>query len=733
MTSFFSFFKRIEKFFPTLITVLVVVCGVMTYIGFAKYRPHQQMHPLFQALLYADVFLLLVLCTFVAKRSIELYHARKKQSVGSKLHVHLVLLFSLMTLTPTLCVATFSALFFNTSLKGWFSDPIHDAISEAEAAAKAYVKEQKQNVKQDAISVVLQIRPLVPALIHSPKEFEDIVTEVAQNLNLDEALVFDNQGKILARSYLTFALEFDKIPPDAFKSARNGEVVVLSSEKGERVRALVRLDPLTQTFLYVGKTLDKDVLRHYHKTNSAVDTYKQLESQRSHMQLSFLLFFALLTLLLLMAAIWLGMLLARQLISPIRHLITASQQVAEGRFDVQIKSLPVNNELDNLTQSFNAMTAQLDYQRTHLLNINKTLIQRRTFIEAVLSNISAGVIRMDQEGKIVLANRSAEMLFDASLEHSHLSEISPQLWQWIQGICQKKGEDSPLIESNPSPHSHQLKINRKGQQKILNICMAPVVFDDHTAHNDYIITLDDVSALIQAQRLSAWSDVARKIAHEIKNPLTPIQLSAERLRRRFSKEVNDEKGVFENCVQTIVRQVEHIKNLVGEFSSFARMPQPHKKPVSLLQIVRECIMLQQNAYSNLSINLHQNFSEAPIIVADAQQISQALTNILQNALNAMQEHHLTPLIIDISLTQMPNNPTLILTIDDHGPGFPKENRSQLLEPYVTTRSKGTGLGLAIVSKVIEDHGIQLSLDDAPLGGGRVTLTFQVFSKEPKGE
>ena len=715
--------KALNKFLPFVITFLVSIFGIATYIGFSKYKPYEPINPWFQTVLYADVFILLVICVFVVKLFIELYYERKSQSVGSKLHIHLVLLFSFATIIPTLCVAIFSSLFFNTSLNGWFSEPIKNAVQEAENASKAYVVEHNKNVRQDAVSVVMQVRPLVPALVNNTEEFSEIITQVSQNLNLDEVIVFSSEGVVLARSYLTFSLEFEKIPKESFQKAKSGELVVISNKEGDRVRALVRLDPVTESYLYVGKKLDSDVIKHYKETNNAVNIYKKLERNRSQMQIYFLMFFALLTLLLLFTAIWLGMILANSLVSPIRNLIKASDKVASGDFNVQIKSLNTNNELDNLTNSFNVMTAKREMQRENLLSNNRSLIQRRKFIETVLSNIPSGVLRVSGfDNSIILSNLSAEKLFQKSLDNKIISDISMDINNVIENV--KKINVSNDLSFDKKTN-HQIKIINNGIQKTLNICISPILFDENS--DDYIITIDDVSDIIQAQKLSAWSEVARRIAHEIKNPLTPIQLSAERLRRRFLKNVSDDKGkeVFENCLQTIVRQVEHIKNLVSEFSSFSKIPIPTKKEVKLSNIIQDSISLQKNAYENLNIKFINNVDDSTIY-ADQQQISQMLTNIFQNSINAMQESNVNNMNIKINL-ELINNNDIVLFIDDNGPGFPKENRGKLLEPYITTRQKGTGLGLAIVSKVSEDHGIKILLDDAPIGGARVGLVFNTLN------
>ncbi|MBI1954303.1 MAG: PAS domain-containing sensor histidine kinase [Proteobacteria bacterium] len=720
LSKVFSFITHFENRFqlgrklPLVLSFAALVLGIVTYIALTRVEPLHEKADWLVPLIYTDLLLLLFLAIFIAKRLVELWLERRRGLIGSKLHIQIVMLFSFVAVVPAIFVAVFSALFFNVGVKAWFSEPVRLAINEASAVAEAYVNEHKNAIKQDASVMVMELRPHVPALVQDTKVFAKILSQMSDAFGLDEALVFSGSQQVVARSYLTFALEFEKILFHAFDAAKVGEIVIMPSEAKDRVRAILKLDPLTDTYLYIGKKIDPSVLKHYQQTQGAVAEYRHLEQERSSLQITFVIFFSLISLLLLLSAIWVGLYLANILIHPIRRLILASEEVALGNLHVRVEEYHLNNEIDNLTRTFNYMTAQLNSQHQDLVQANLMADRRRQFTENVLASVSAGVIGLNHNQEIHLANEKAHTLLGCiNLKGLFLEQVVPEFQTLIKEA------------SAHEPHIQQITLIRRGVHKILQVCV--VVEKDDIKKAGFVITFDDITPLINAQRKAAWSDVARKIAHEIKNPLTPIQLSAERLKRRFLKEITSDSETFQTCINTIIRQVSHIGKLVSEFSSFARMPEPILVKENLTKLCQEAFVLQKNAYPN--IEFYFNHPDQDIFLdCDHNQITQVLTNLLQNAIDALTsfydlENNELDKIPKIWLRLQEDEKTVTLSVEDNGPGLPKEGRERLTEPYFTTRTKGTGLGLAIVTKIVEDHRGHFELGNSHYGGARVTLIF----------
>ena len=678
--------------------------------------------------IYLDLTLMLLLAVIIAKRLVELWVERRRGLAGSKLHVQIVGLFSVITIIPAILVAGFAAIFINIGVQSWFGEPVRAALSEAEEVVDSYLKEHKKTIRHDATDIVRELAPQMVALMADPQTFSRILTDIAYYRRLSEVVVLNGNKQVVARSLLAFSFEFENLDLNRYiHVVQSGEKMVFLADLGkesiDRVRVLVSLDPLTNTYLYLGKLTDKAVLKHVARTEGAVKEYDRLGEQSASLQLTFILFFAAVALLLLLAAIWGGLTIANLLMRPITRLIVAAEQVSQGDLTVQVTAEgSMNNELGNLAQAFNRMTSQLNTQRKELIDANIQIDRRRAFIETVLAQISAGVIRLDKKKRLDLVNHRAAALLSVPLEkirrkklNTIAMELSPLLDKAVSQVPQQLNEQVTLV--------------RRGLACILQVSV--IVQQEQELVTGYIITFDDVTALVSAQRKAAWSDVARRIAHEIKNPLTPIQLSAERLKRRYLKEITSDPQTFQVCIETIVRQVGQIGNLITEFSSFARMPDPVMKEEDIVEICRQAVFLQKQARPSIAFQL-QVPGYSVMVRCDAQQISQLLTNLLQNAINALEAYYsLETFVADqpssaqISLTLTVGNENVLLVVEDNGPGFPKEGRERLTEPYFTTHTKGTGLGLAIVAKIVEDHRGKLELGDCSLGGAKVTIELPI--------
>lgn len=703
------------------LSIAAILSGIATYVVLTGATPFSDKTRTVLPLIYLDLTLMLLLAVIIAKRIVELWIERRRGLAGSKLHVQIAVLFAFVTITPGIFVTVFSALFFNVGVQAWFSKPVRSALTEAKVVAEAYLNDHSKAITQDAQEIVLRLNNEIGALVETPEILADRLTHLTEERNIDEALVFDNSNNVIARAYLTFALEFEKVLVDAFEKAKLGETVVVTSEDSDRVRALIKIDDLTGTYLYIGKVVDPSVLRHVVETKSAIAEYNRLDAQQSGLQITFIVFFSVVAFLLLFAAIWAGLTVANLFVRPIGRLITAAESVSKGNFNITVTSEgSLNNELGTLTQTFNHMIKQLDNQRQDLLSASIQIDHRRQFMETMLARISAGVISVDNHLNITLINRRARELVDESLTLDPVNTLASFAPEFCELIQAHEIFDEPLAT--------QVTLVRSGSAKILQV----VIVKDNTRARKvgYIITFDDVTPLLMAQKKAAWSDVARKIAHEIKNPLTPIQLSAERLKRKYSKEIHTDPVTFNTCIDTIVRQVGQIGKLVSEFSAFARMPEPVMKAENIVELCKQALFLQKQAYSEIAFDLEAEVANI-IIECDALQIAQVLTNLLQNAINALTLPELNGEGVKqprVRVSVKKQDGRCRISIEDNGPGLPIKGREHLTEPYYTTHSKGTGLGLAIVAKIIDDHRGKLELGDSPLGGAKVSMEFALSSK-----
>ncbi len=498
---------------------------------------------------------------------------------------------------------------------------------------------------------------------------------------------------------------------------------VFSEAANNQLRGVIKLPDYDGAYLVVGRILGPSVYEHFGQMKEFIAGYEQMEGNRSIIELVFILTFVVIALMVLLGAIWLGLRAANNLVSPVGRLVTAAEKVSDGDLTARVAIDGSNDEISTLSRTFNRMTGQLQSQRAELMEANEQLDERRRFTEAVLAGVSAGVLGVDAQGRISIANLSASNLL--ALPHDSL--IGHEIGELIPDV-------TALIEQARTPKGFgfaqaDIDLRVKGQIRHFNV----QVTEDHGSgdSHDLVITFDDITKLVSAQRTAAWADVARRIAHEIKNPLTPIQLSAERLRRKYIHEIASDPSVFEQCTDTIVRQVKDIGRMVDEFSSFARMPAPVMREEELIDLVKRAVFPQRIA--NPKIDYQISLPEGPIHeLCDGRLIGQALTNLLKNAAEAIgskaekleveSEEDLFAGKIDVMLSESEDQ--FAIVVDDNGCGLPKDERHKLTEPYITTRVKGTGLGLAIVKKIMEDHGGELSLDDAPeTGGARVALTF----------
>ncbi len=688
-------------------------------------------------LIYLDGIILLLLGLVIAWRLVSVWQERRSGQAGAGLHVRLVMLFGLVAVTPAILVAVFSAVFINYGLEAWFNQQVATTINQSRVVADAYLQEHRKNIQADAFAIAGDLNFNAPLVSNNPRQLNQILSRHAALRGLSEALVIDRSGRILARSEFSLSVRAYKVSGDVLKDASQGRITILSADSEGRIRAFVRLQSFVDAFLLIERFVDPKVISHVKRIKELVGRYQAMKKERGGIQISFVMIFIVVSVLLLLAAVWIGLTVATQMARPISSLITAAENVSKGNLDTQVDTTDSTDEISTLGRTFNAMTAQLKTTQHGLMEANRQIDERRRFTETVLAGVSAGVIGLDAEGRVHLPNRSASLLLGTDMEQSigdMLEDAVPEMGELLSKVKQRPG----------LTHQAEIKVSRDGQFHTLMVSAAAEKLKGQVI--GYVVTFDDVTDLLSAQRKAAWSDVARRIAHEIKNPLTPIQLSAERLKRKYLKEIVSDPETFTSCTDTIIRQVEDLHRMVDEFSSFARMPQLSLRDENLSEICRQALSLEHNRHPDIDY-VSELPDENVMLYCDHRQVSRALTNLLKNGAESITGKKMETddpdykgrIILGLDTgagtggaDEEREAPPVTIVIRDNGKGLPEQDRESLTEPYVTTRTKGTGLGLAIVKKIMEDHNGHLALADDKEGGAMISLVFPPMAK-PVGE
>jgi two-component system nitrogen regulation sensor histidine kinase NtrY len=701
------------------LAVTAILLGLATFVLLAGGSPFGPTRPgQIVAVVLANAFVLALLGASLAARLVRVWAERRRGSAGARLHVRLVLLFGVVAVVPALIVAAFAAVFFNLGIQAWFSDRVRSTLEASLVASRAWLDQHRDEIRVDALAMAADLNRAAQLFLPANEEaFERLLVTQSSIRGLTEAVVFEpSTGRLVAQAGFLAGGVVDAPPAWAVELARNGDVAVIPSETEPRVRALVAIQGPTTLALLIGRPLDASVLEHMRTTEVAFLQYDQLDRNRGSLQVTFALIFACAALLVLLAAVLVGLVFANGLARPISRLITAAERVRGGDLSTRVEEGTQDDELATLSRAFNRMTSQLSAQRGELMEAYRQIDERRRFTETVLAGVSAGVIGLDAAGRINLPNRRASELLELDLD--------PAIGLPLSGVVP---EFAPLVaeaqEAPERPRTAEIPIGPPSRRRTLFARIGAEMRSGGVS--GFVLTFDDITELQSAQRKAAWADVARRIAHEIKNPLTPIQLSAERLKRKYMKEIGSDPDTFRTLTDTIVRQVGDIGRMVDEFSAFARMPQPVMRPEDLGQVMREALVLQGAAHPEITYRTEIP-SPAPVLPLDRRLIGQALTNLLQNAADAAAA---TPRAEGagghITLRLEPAESGWAVVVEDDGIGLPEgEERARLTEPYVTHKAKGTGLGLAIVKKIMEDHGGSLALDDRADGpGARAMLVF----------
>jgi len=659
--------------------------------------------------------LVLSVIALVLTEATLLVQARVQGQAGAGLQVRMVAMFATVAAVPALLVAVVAMISLNQGLDQWFSERTRTMVESSRLVARSYLLEHSQVLRDDIIWVANELEQARGTFETDRTKFQRILTALAVTRSLPFTSLISADGDTLMKAQINAPGTAPRVPEGLTEGVVEGIPTEIHPGRTNLVGSVVKLRGYDNTYLFVARPVDPEVLEFTRLTDQNITEYRNYASNRLVFQITFTLMYIGMALVLLLAAVWIGIALANRFVDPIRNLMIASNRVSEGDLDVRVPVQEGRGDLRDLTNRFNTMTQQLKTQRVALLEANETNEKRRQFTEAVVEGVSAGIVGLDPFGAITLVNLRAAEMFGAdeiSLVGKRIEEVIPALAPVIERAkSARRGtiRDQIEIGSGPDYRTYQVQLTREGTM---------------TESKGYVVTLDDITDLLSAQRTGAWADVARRIAHEIKNPLTPIQLSAERLRRRYASKLADDFDVFDKCVNTIIRQVGDIGRMVDEFSSFARMPEAKLEKGNLTESIRQAVFLESVRLPEVTINME--LPEAPIVAwFDNRLISQVLTNLIKNAVEAIEGAGLEGIKNPVITVEAGAEGDMVrLSISDNGKGWPKENRHRLLEPYVTTREKGTGLGLAIVAKIIEQHGGKVDLIDAePDENGRIGACF----------
>jgi len=681
-------------------------------------------------ILLADGIYLLVVISIVGYAVMRLFAARRAKSAGSRLHMRLSRVFAIVALIPTVLVAVFAVVTLSIGVEGWFSKNVRNVVKSSLSAAEAYKNEQRDDLKIDLSFMAVRLNEYKKSnsfVSDSDLRVQLISIQKLIQRGLKEAYIIDRNANLRSRGELSYLFGYEEPSDKIMKSAELGDLIIIEDWPNNEFRSLIRLESFEDKYLYISRTVDGKILNLLDKTMESAITYNTMESQREKVLWSYGLLYLGFATFVILSSILLGMLFAERLSRPVGRLAGAAQRLGAGDFDVKVIEEKGDDEIAMLSRVFNHMTKQVKRQRDDLITANEYTERRRRLFDSVLSGVTAGVIGLSSDGNIGFINLAAQKLLNLNSDNHEGKSIQIAVPEFIELF-------SLIQKYDNKTQQQEIKLTRAGAIEILLVRISARISKDELVEG-YVITFDDVTNLVSAQRLAAWGDVARRIAHEIKNPLTPIQLSAERLKRKYSPIVDTEDSNFSQYCDVIIRQTNDLRRIVDEFSKFARMPEPIKRPTNVTKLLKDIILLFQASSPKINIvfnNLYDDFN----ISIDETMINQAFTNLIKNAgeaieskLNSQPDLKFDP-EIRITIDQVMND--LEITIEDNGIGLPNQGRSRLFEPYVTNRENGTGLGLSIVKKIIEEHNGTLELLDAsPFSeadnfGAKMRI---VFSKE----
>jgi two-component system, NtrC family, nitrogen regulation sensor histidine kinase NtrY len=686
--------------------VAALLSALTTFLVLANLTFVSATYNVVVTLLAVNFVTVLLLLAIIGREVWHIVQARRRGSAGARLHVQLAALFSVIAVVPAVLVAVVASVNLDRGFDRLFLLRTRAVMENSVIVSEAYLKQHELSIQAETNLMASDVAQAKSVFAQDIDRFRQGFTTQALLRGMPVAMMLRSDQSVILKADIRLPSQVPEPPlPPADRLAEIGDGEAVAGWLGDTnyVGALIKLKGYDDAYLFVARYTDPSVLAQIRHTDNNIQEYGNLEARRIGVQIAFALMYTVIALTVLLSAVWIGFAFANRLVAPIRRLIGAASLVSTGNLHVQVPVRRSEGDLAQLGSTFNKMTQELRTQRNDIMRARDLVDSRRRFTEAVLASASAGVIGVDGKGHVSILNRSAEKLIGSSEAQAlgrPLQEIVPELRDMIE----------PARLSSHRLVQGQTTIHREGRDRTVSVR----VTSEQSANPEhgYVVTLDDITELVTAQRTAAWADIARRIAHEIKNPLTPIQLSAERLRRKYGNLISGDRGVFAQCTDTIVRQVDDIRRMVDEFSRFARMPKPVMMVDDVTDTVRQVAFLQR--VGNADIDIEVEVAEDPMPARfDRRLISQGLTNIIKNAgeaVAAVPPDQLGRGRILVSAARVDSE--IVIDVIDNGIGLPKENRSRLLEPYVTTREKGTGLGLAIVGKILEEHGGRIELRDA---------------------
>ena len=722
-----------------VLSLLAVISAVATYITMSQKSAPTEVTSgqTMRVLLAINLALLLALGVAIGRWVVRLWISRRGMKAGSRLQARVTGFFIAIAVVPPIIMTVFSALFLEFGIQSWFSEKVRFTLNNSLEVAETYMIEHRVNIEKDLLKIAFAYNQLNFIQQQDQITLQRVAETALSTRLLSEVVVIEQRqgedGTILAGANDGLSFSTPRIERSLLTRAQDGTTVIVANTDENNVVGLIKLTSFFRpTYVYVSRDLSPQVLNYLAATRSAVEDYQNLEGQASDIQIQFNVVFIIVALLILLAAIWLGLWFSSRLVNPLSNLVDAADRVGQGDLNVRVPIVPSGDEVGTLSRAFNRMTDQLAKHQDALIEANNELEERRRFLEEVLEGVSAGVVGLTADATVFLPNRSALSLLHLSpddLMNRKLTDVVPEFSNIMEAAeVSDKGEAKG-----------QIQFEVEGEIRTL-LCRVFVEREGTETIAGYVVTFDDLTEQLADQRTAAWADVARRIAHEIKNPLTPIQLSAERLKRKYQKDISGDEKIFNQCTDTIIRQVGDLRRMVDEFSSFARMPTPIFRETDIGDIVRQSVFLREVASDNIKFS-----SEVPDtpndIKCDGRLVGQALTNVLKNASESVEARiardktsgndTLEPGHITIAMTQ--DQDRTIIRIEDNGLGLPTAQKDRLMEPYVTTRTKGTGLGLAIVRRIMEEHGGSVRIADRKPIGARVILSFSHSMLEKRAE
>ncbi len=688
------------------VTVLALFAtGTITFLILFGLTPLEPNGNIVRTALATNTLLALVLIGLISTEVFRLIRSRRKGRAAARLHIRIVGLFALVAAIPAILVAIVASITLDLGLDRWFELRTKEIVEGSVSVAQAYVDESARQHVNATVSMAAELDRARRLYSLDRTGFTELMSVQMRGRGMIAAELLREDGTQVIETKVNEDLQVPPVPVESLAAAAEGDVIFIPRGNSNLVGAALKLRVIPDMYLYTIRPLREDVLASLRQMEANTNDYNEMEQSRLPVQLTFAVLYLGVALVILLAAIWMGLSVADRFVRPLRRLITAADQISGGNFDVHVDTKHTEGDFKNLGDTFNDMTMELKHQRSELLRANQDIDNRARFTEAVLSGVTAAVIGVDQKGNVRIANTATRnILGQIVLPGSRIGDMFP-----ILGGLLERASDSGKADFR-----EQVTMIIDGQPRTLNVQVTQE--REESSEHSFVITIDDITELVAAQRSAAWSDVARRIAHEIKNPLTPIQLSAERLRKRYGKYIVEDREVFDQCTDTIVRHVGDIGRMVDEFSSFARMPKPQITNGDLTKTIQEALFTQRVANPSMDFSLDLGKSKHRSRF-DERLISQALINIIKNAVEAIEAVEKKADGIERGKVEVrvwhDDNDMIVIDVTDNGKGLPKEDRQKLLEPYMTTRQKGTGLGLAIVRKILDDHGGSIELLDAP--------------------